>query len=76
MYYPVNFVLWGLIFLISSHVTWAKCGGKTAIYDLLNGTLTIQPDGQSYLEDTYCEWLIKGRSSVSKFRCLSMLFDG
>ena len=64
MCYSVNVVLHQLIFVSLVSITWAECGRKTAIYDLLNGTIALQPGiDKSYLPNTYCEWLIKGKYS-------------
>ena len=61
MLYSVNAVLCGVIFITLVNIICAKCGGKTAIYDLLNGTITLHDD-TLYPTNTYCEWLIQGKS--------------
>ena len=61
MCYAVNVALHVLIFTGVVGITWAECGGKTAIYDLLNGTITLRHGSDTlYLPNTYCEWLIRG----------------
>lgn len=62
MCYAVNVALHALIFITLVSITCAECGGKTAVCDLLNGTITLRHGSDTlYLPNTYCEWLIRGK---------------
>ena len=56
-HYSVNVVLCGVIFITFVSIIWADCKRKSAIYDLMTGTITLE----DYSVHTHCEWLIKGK---------------
>lgn len=61
MYRFVNGMLSGVVITMIVSFIWAKCGGKTAIFDTLNGTILLQNNGNKYMQSTFCEWLIQGK---------------
>ena len=41
-HYSVNVVLCGVIFITFVSIIWADCKRKSAIYDLMTGTITLE----------------------------------
>lgn len=68
----VDFLLfWGILLVSLFGTLHSRCGGKTEINGVLNGTIAI---GQTpYPPNTHCEWLIKGEILIFQLsNCLNL----